>query len=1264
MATVHLYERVHYRHDSCWLLSGPDSEAFCLACVIEMVEDETVAVVRKKHVLSIFQKILKVRTSNVTELLANDGRICTHFIETMLGMLLNMEDESALALVTEILVQLIVLLASDHYSHCVLKECHKEALIVRPAGVRHDKPSNSSRGFSSTQKKYTRNSVSATAIMRKKILLSLLEAPSMKATIPVFNFLGKLVDAIPSLADIFATEHCNLVEYMPQGLMYPNEAMKAAICYLYGKLYSSPTAAETLSVHFADKLCGLFLATLESAQTKELQINCMGLLKQVLKSDHFVTVIMNESGYLSDSESTPTLQAQNPLPLVLKKVLSTREEILQIATTQCITAILVHSPTKYAPAFIHSDTPEFLFEHLSSRNEVLIWSVYCCLLLMTEERLLFSKCHTAYGIEAVVRSLKDVVRMNNMELLKQGLLLLQEILQRQPMEVKLFTNPGIFKATADVLLESVNCPVLEVVIGATRCASAFLRWDHLTTPVLYGELQNLISKIFERLADFPLHPMIRKQVGKSSKKDQIRNITRQGHLLTSTLQTFQNACRLALECQNDPTAQENPFTAPTSESDDTLEKFSRFLLEICDSICIPTVMKYYERSPVPQAMEIYFSVLCDIFAVVPSMKTTFSMKLASASFIRLSMEVKSMLCSGHRNPNLNQTCSTFLSSLCSTLWAAAVDYVFLSEISDVLQKSVIHLNGTTAENLSLLLETANGPHALRCQQHSLLIIFCVAFINKDKFIPEADLLWAVLAFLHSVQCQGDQISSYVIRASIYLLAVCQDRCEELNTTSVNMICGILEDIPDFQILYFHHPLYLKFFFRYPQLRQNFGCKIAQLWITYEDCSEMCEEDKSAQDCNMGGLKKQCSCLYFLNILHSDPNSILVLLDLIITGPVEMSYKVLLILKTFLKENNNSFISDLLSSRLLQVLQSILIRSSGVDLQADTNLPLILSLLYLVQRKSHPEHVMENINFKLLYHVSNISGKCSPFSVNVLQPAFNFLYCSLHQASVSCQMRASAMLLSNISLIELIESILQVTLDNTSTSSNDRSETLCCLACLITSSLVCFQQKYNLEVHRSLCVDVDKLLYLLSFRSKKKSDMLIVSLIQLLKVLLRQRFSSSLLIVRHSESRNESQTEHKSALHPLTTESVLYLLAALQNLLIQKNSLIVQATISGLESLLDFVFVKDIHVGSSGTKLLQSEFLRFLTMLLKYEITNILMVNEIQQIIDEASKLMSSELPTAAVLDLQIFLQQHHNFHTPMFPTHLLILASKNFLRSP
>lgn len=39
------------------------------------------------------------------------------------------------------------------------------------------------------------------------------------------------------------------------------------------------------------------------------------------------------------------------------QLLLSRDETLQVASAQCITAVLVHSPAKHALAFIHADIP-------------------------------------------------------------------------------------------------------------------------------------------------------------------------------------------------------------------------------------------------------------------------------------------------------------------------------------------------------------------------------------------------------------------------------------------------------------------------------------------------------------------------------------------------------------------------------------------------------------------------------------------------------------------------------------------------------------------------------------------------------------------------------------------------------------------------------------------------------------------------------------------------------------------------------------------
>ncbi|XP_014738100.1 PREDICTED: meiosis inhibitor protein 1-like isoform X2 [Sturnus vulgaris] len=557
-------------HGPRWAL--PLRPPLCLACSVETLGDGSASLVRKKHVLSRLQDALAWQTLPVVQLLAQDERVCMHLIGTLFGMLHSVEDSSALNLLVEVLVRLVVELKSEQYLHCILDESQKE----------------------------------------------LCKATTMRSSLPTFSLLGKLADAIPGFADILVVKHNNLVDHLLMGLTYPNESIKAAVCYLYGKLYSSPVGTERLSGHFEERLYGVFLNTLECAQTKELQVNCLGLLKELLKSDHFVSILMNNSKTEEETENPDFLEGENPLPLILKKLLLTRDEMLQAASSHCMAAVLVHSPSRYAPAFIHADVPEFLFECLLSKSEILIWSVYCCLLLLTEERLFFSKCHTVYGIESLVRSLQGVLLLNNVELHKQGLLLFTEILKRQPMEIKLFTNRGVCIEAIDVLMETVNCPVLEVAVEAVKAVAAFLRKDHLSCPpVPYEELQKLLEAVLKRCADLSPPQSSKRHAGDllfsvSQSHPTNRNLgrvpQRQGQFLLNTLESFRNACRLAVQFQGDFMAQENAFTAPNSERKDTLSNFSEFLLRICDSLCIPMVMDLVSSSSVEVAWKVLMTL--------------------------------------------------------------------------------------------------------------------------------------------------------------------------------------------------------------------------------------------------------------------------------------------------------------------------------------------------------------------------------------------------------------------------------------------------------------------------------------------------------------------------------------------------------------------------------------------------------------------------------------------------------------------------------
>ncbi|XP_001502653.4 meiosis inhibitor protein 1 [Equus przewalskii] len=1192
-----LFERAHYRHDPRWLLPVPPR--LCLACALELLPEPGVSMVRKKHVLSCFRDALMRHASPVVQLVAQDQRVCIHFMSILFGLLCNVEDGSVTDLCIEVLIQLTTQLKLEQTVRCLLDECHKE----------------------------------------------LCNMPSMRGSLSTLTLLGKLVDAIPALADKLVMEHGNLMEHLLRGLVYSNEGVQASVCYLYGKLYSSPMAAEMLSGHFREKLCPLFLSTLDGAQTKELQINCLGLLRQLLKYDLFVSMIMKKSVLAESNESVEVPLAETSLPLVLKKLLLSRDETLQVASAHCITAVLVHSPAKHASAFIHADIPEFLFEHLSSSNEVLVWSSYNCLILLAEEPLFFSKCHTVYGIESVVRSLQGSLRTNNTELHKQGLLLFAEILTRQPEEIKLFTSSAICRDANRALQVAVSSPVLEVATEAVKATSAFLRKDHQSAlPVQYRELRALLEAMLSRCADFSQTPLNRRILGHASSRDLEKGILRRGKFLLSTLEGFRNACRLAVEFQNEPSAQENPFTAPTAEKEDTLEDFSEFLLSACDSLCIPMVMRHSEEATHPGLMEVFLSILHSLFVIVPHMKEKFSKKLAASSFIQLTLELKARFCSDLSHSALNQVCSSFLYYLSINLLSAPektgpLSQEELSAVSELLQHGLPQISSRGAESLAFLSDHQYVEQAARQRQYCILLLFYLAYIHEDRFVSEAELFVAVQSFLLSLQDQGEQPPLVVFRASIYLLAVCQDKDSALDKAVVSAIRKFLEGIPDLHLVYAHHPLLLRFFLLYPELMSRFGHRVLELWFSWEDSSY--EELDDLPSAGQPTLPASLAALF--HILRSSPSILLILLDLIYSSPVDTARKVLIILRTFLRRNEDVQVGGLIRGHFLLILQHLLVEHGASPSGASGNLPLLLSLLSLVQLRNESEQELDSMAMKLLHQVSKLCGKCSPTDVDVLQPSFNFLYWSLHQTTPGSQKRAAAVLLSSTALIKLLEKMLALTW----AEAGSPGTALLCSAWLLTASFSAQQHDGSLQVHQTLSVELDQVLKALSF-PKKKAALLSAAILCFLRTALQQSFSSALVALLPSGTQPPLAPED-TVLAPLGTSQVLSLVIGLQNLLVQKDPLLSHACVGCLEALLDYLHDRSpdmaLHVASQPwnrfllftlldageNSFLRPEILRLMTLFVRFRSSSVLSHEEVGHVLQGAAL---ADLSTLSNITLQ------------------------------
>ncbi|TMS15683.1 Meiosis inhibitor protein 1 [Larimichthys crocea] len=1180
-------DKFHSRHDPRWSgrLGPADGGGLllCVACVIEMIESDDIASVRKSFALSGVSRVLKCSPGALRELLQQDHRVSLHFTASLLGMLHTVEDADTLEKVDQVLVQLLLELQSEPSLRFVLDEVHKQ----------------------------------------------LSNQHSLKGFLPTFSFLGNLVEAVPDVAHSLVTQYvgkkrddtrenienfdtgwfleiqCPCWTTCAQALLYPDEALKASALYVWLKLFGTAggSAAQSLPIAIRDRVCVLLLQTLANASSPQLINNCVGLLWLLVQLGEAVSVLMNSPSNLmmcSENQNSRTNNSQSlsqneeqqspdhcPLPLILKKLLLSGDETLQTTSAKCIASVLVHSPSQCSTPFIKADVPEFLFDRLaSSSSEVLLWSVYSCLVLLTEDPLFFSQCHSSLrfwifdektGIESLVRSLKEALRLTNLEVPKQGLLLLTEILERQPPTARLFPSGPGFVAVSEAVVAGVSSTCLLVATQAANAASALFRLNHQSRPVQYREIERLIEALTNKFPELPLPSSAHSRGSGRKRSDSNSQTSRSEGFLLQALVCFQAACRLADECSSDPLLKENAFTAPSKHGDaqDSLESLCQCLLRCCDSVWIPTVIV---RAHSTDARVRFIIEL--------------SRRLVSTGWLW----------------------NTKGSSVRETDWPSLL-----------------------REDPGLQLCEYKGP---RATQYCLLIMLHLALQQGDRLLPDQTAFSSVVWLLHSVQEQGGcALPRSVLHSALYLLAVTQDKSPDLDGAPFNCVSKALSSCQNFSSLYFHHPALLHFICRYPELAEKFGPLVLELWLTKR--TEHTDADQTMADVQ----EKKGSCaverqdqetdnetMELLTLIEKHPRVILTLLDMVCTREAPLAGRALGVLEVLLR-GQREYETDLCTSLrpvLLQALQRLSMENmdpgfgQGHTAQAVNSLPLVLKLLCVTQARDAPSSPSYSKTvgeqFKLLYHVSNIAARLKPANTESLLPALSYLYCCLSLSPAHCTDRAVSMLLSNSGLMDQLQTVLSSSSSSApsvSPSACPPSALLCC-SHLLLSSLITLQRVHSAQVQKRISWSLDTAVQRLLVQKRNTDDLLLVSYLRLLQALLDVDLTSAVVCK-----------------HELLLRASVNCLSSLLGFLQRKSP----ATAKYVACQPWSGFLLSCLLSSGESCLLHPAILRVITLLLQHGGTKALWEPDLLQVIEAVERKGLKELSEEAAHALRLLLTQ-------------------------
>ncbi|XP_026119564.1 meiosis inhibitor protein 1 isoform X1 [Carassius auratus] len=1039
-------EKIHDAHGPRWERGG-----ICVACVAEMMDRPDVSAVRKRAAL-----VSVMRVDAARELLYCEEQRRTHFISSLLKTLFSAVDSSLLDQTVQVLVQ-------------VTLDVPNQALLLFILDQTHSRWSDGER-----------------------------------ASLSSLMFLGKLLDAHPALSQTLTSSRLCVLECVCSALLVSDEDVKAAVCYVMFRIWSSSAAVQTLPDTLRQRMCVLLLHTLSHTHTTALTVNCLGVVKQMCQYSDVVCVLMN----LKDGGEDPLLY--QPLPLILKKLLLSAQDSLQVVSVRCVCAVLIHAPLHFSSSFIQADLPEFLLEVMSGGcSDVLLWSVFSCLLLLSEDPLFFSQCHAVYGVEPLIRSLKETLGKSNTEVQKKGLELLTVILDRQPAAVRLFPTASEFSAVCDVIVEGVASSCLQVSMCAVRAAAVLLRPNHQSSPVQLADVRRIVEVVMSKLTE---------QHHKHSRESSSGSKSVTAGVLLQTLTCFDAACRLVEACVCDSSLKDG-----VCSSQETLESVCVFLLHCCDAACIPAVTGVCERVSSPQVLQLFLSALSCQFSLCPDHMTSFSRKLAASGFIRLTLESKAQLCSGNRNSSLNQICCDFLLKLCMSL--ISQEHTCTSELQDVervLQESLPSLSCCTSDWLSVL---SDFPQSLRNTQHCLIYLLHLSVLHGDRFLSDSAVFSALLRFVSCVQ----DLPASVLSSVLYLLSVTQHAGPRLDTVCVSVLSRALSSCP--RLFSRSLPLsVLSFIFLYPELSERFGAPALA-----------------------GRLSEETQEQELLELINTHPAALLATLAVACDGESAASRSAVAVLQCFLRSSDSLSFSG--TSDLCDQIRSVLL---GV-LQRHTHTD-GLSVLLDVSSVIHSSAQREHTDFRLLYHVSNLAGKLDSSDSELLLSVVNFLYCFLSVCPSHATDRAVSLLLGNVRLMELLEEVLS--------ASSSSSSSLLCSCLLLLSSLTLLQHKHSAQVHRSVSVDLHQIIRRLAFSKRHTDTLLIKCSVRFMQVCLDVDTSALLCVCDAALQRPLTSTD--GALHPIGHSGAMSLMTALSALMLMTQDLMVSAALNCLGSLMGFL----------------------------------------------------------------------------------------------
>ena len=371
----------HISHDKAWMLQTSSSNRVCFACAVETLEDSTSLNVRKRKMLSDIMNLL-MTNRNIWEIFTSQKATLSHTGNILLK-LLSSKDKQLSSLVVETLGILVQRSREENVASLL------ESLV---------------------------------AALREKESMSNLESLT-----PYFSFLGKLLHRTGSMVKTLVIDHNWLFELVIEGTEEVPENQALSYWYILAQIYLSEHSRH-INIRVSKLVFDKIIRVLGTCVSKDLQLNVLSVLMSFARNSLLCEIVIQDENDASISK--------NSFANMMKKLLLSTNADIQRISVQCLTAIFKTSSVHENEQIIHFSQMlmskglcEFLFELLDSPSRLLAASILSCLQHFAAFAMFFSAGHIIYGIEPILKSLKNAIKTSDRFLVNSALQLLLKILQ-------------------------------------------------------------------------------------------------------------------------------------------------------------------------------------------------------------------------------------------------------------------------------------------------------------------------------------------------------------------------------------------------------------------------------------------------------------------------------------------------------------------------------------------------------------------------------------------------------------------------------------------------------------------------------------------------------------------------------------------------------------------------------------------------------------------------------------------------------------------